>query len=94
MKGAKALHFLAAAQPLKGKTLDALGAPRSVGEVGDPMQINLVLRRHSGCDKCTRRLNLLRSLYDVLIFVLCLTAPNGAVALVAVCCFHTCCPDA
>ena len=33
----EALHFFAAVRPLTGETLEALGAPRAVREVGDPM---------------------------------------------------------
>ena len=33
----QALYFLVAVRPLAGKTLDALGAPRASGAVGDPM---------------------------------------------------------
>ena len=89
------MHFFVAMWPLAGKTLDALGAPRPVGEVGDPVQIYLLLIRHIGRFKRACWLCLLRAFYDAVLTVMRRTAANASVsetvAFVAVCFTHTIC---
>ena len=54
------------------------------------MQSDLLLRRHSRCDKFTRQLNFLRTLYDVIFRLMCQTATNAR-ALIVVCFIHRFC---
>ena len=74
------LYFLVAVGQLSGLTLDALGAARSVGEVGDPVQIYFLPRRHSGCNQRARGPGILWALDDVAFIVLCRTKANSSVS--------------